>query len=209
MKHRYAVVLTALVVMIGSYLLLPLIDKEFMPKADSREFSTYITLEPGTRLQSTDNAAATIENMIIELAGDDLEWIFTQVGPSTTTESQTTSGKLEGENQAEVKVKLKNKAKADADYIISNLSHNYTIPEGVEISFEKEQSALQSILGTEGAPVIIEIKGEELEMIDELSTEVKEKIASIPGLYDIKTSMEQGSSEVNISIDRLKSGIYG
>ena len=117
MKHRYAVVLTALVVMIGSYLLLPLIDKEFMPKADSREFSTYITLEPGTRLQSTDNAAATIENMIIELAGDDLEWIFTQVGPSTTTESQTTSGKLEGENQAEVKVKLKNKAKADADYI--------------------------------------------------------------------------------------------
>ena len=65
-----------------------------MPKADSREFSTYITLEPGTRLQSTDNAAATIENMIIELAGDDLEWIFTQVGPSTTTESQTTSGKI-------------------------------------------------------------------------------------------------------------------
>ena len=209
LKHRYAVVLTALVVMIGSYLLLPLIDKEFMPKADSREFSTYITLEPGTRLQSTDNAAATIENMIIELAGDDLDWFFTQVGPSTTTESQTTSGKLEGENQAEVKVKLKNKAKADADYIISNLSHNYTIPEGVEISFEKEQSALQSILGTEGAPVIIEIKGEELEMIDELSTEVKEKIASIPGLYDIKTSMEQGAPEVNISIDRLKSGIYG
>lgn len=46
-------------------------------------------------------------------------------------------------------------------------------------------------------------------MIDELSTEVKEKIASIPGLYDIKTSMEQGAPEVNISIDRLKSGIYG
>ena len=40
-------------------------------------------------------------------------------------------------------------------------------------------------------------------MIDELSTEVKEKIASIPGLYDIKTSMEQGAPEVNISIDRL------
>lgn len=208
LKYRYAVVLIALAVMVGSYLLTPLIDKEFMPKADSREFSVYLTLEPGTRLQSTDNAAATIENMITELAGDDLEWIFTQVGPSTTTESQT-SGKLEGENQAEIKVKLKNKAKTDADYIIGSLSHNYTIPDGVEISFEKEQSALQSILGTEGAPVIVEIKGEELEMIEELSSEVKEKIASIPGLYDIKTSMEQGAPEVNVSIDRLKSGIYG
>lgn len=208
LKHRYTVVITALIIMAGSYALLPFIDREFMPKAESREFSIYLTLEPGTRLQSTDNATAAIEEMVTDLAGDDMEWIFTQIGPSTNTESQTT-GKLEGENQAEIKVKLKNKASIDADELISVLSHSYTVPEGVEVSFEKEQSALQSILGTEGAPVIIEIKGEELELIDEISREVKERIASIPGLYDIKTSMEQGAPEVNISIDRLKSGIYG
>lgn len=208
LKHRYAVVITALIIMLGSYALLPLIDREFMPKAESREFSIYLTLEPGTRLQSTDNAAAAIEEMVSDLAGEDMEWIFTQIGPSTTTENQTT-GKLEGENQAEIKVKLKNKSTIDADELISDLSRSYTVPEGVEVSYEKEQSALQSILGTEGAPVIIEIKGEELEMIDEISLEVKERIASIPGLYDVKTSMEQGAPEVNISIDRLKSGIYG
>ena len=207
LRHRYAVALTALLLVVGSYLLIPLLDMEFMPKAESREFSTYITLEPGTRLQSTDNAAATIESMIAELAGDDLEWIFTQVGPSNT-ESQT-SGKLEEENQAEIKTRIKNNATVDADYIISQLNHNYKVPEGVEISFEKEQSALQSILGTEGAPVVVEIKGEELELIEELSNEIKENMASIPGLYDIRTSMEQGAPEVNISIDRLKSGIYG
>ena len=207
LKHRYTVVIIALLLVIGSYMLIPLLDMEFMPKAESREFSTYVTLEPGTRLQSTDNAAATIENMISELAGDDLEWIFTQVGPSNT-ESQS-GGKLEEENQAEIKTKLKSKSKIDADYIISNLNHNYAIPDGIEISFEKEQSALQSILGTEGAPVVIEIKGEELELIEELCNEVKEKINSVAGLYDIRTSMEKGAPEVNISIDRLKSGIYG
>lgn len=207
LKHRYAVVLTALVVVIGSYMLIPLLDMEFMPKAESREFSTYVTLEPGTRLQSTDNAAATIENMIMELAGDDLEWIFTQVGPSNT--ESLSGGNLEEENQAEIKAKLKSKSTRDAEFIISNLSHNYAIPEGVEISFEKEQSALQSILGTEGAPVVIEIKGEELELIEELCEEVKTKISSVPGLYDIRTSLEKGAPEVNISIDRLRSGIYG
>lgn len=207
LNHRYAVVLTALILVIGSYMLVPLLNMEFMPKAESKEFSTYVTLEPGTRLGSTDNAAATIETMIQELAGDDLEWIFTQVGPSNT-ENQS-GGTLEEENQAEIRAKLKNKTKTDADNLISNLSHNYVIPEGVQISFEKEQSALQSILGTEGAPVVIEIKGEELELIEELSDEVKAKIASIPGLYDLRTSMEQGAPEVNISIDRLKSGIYG
>ena len=207
LKHRYTVVMIALLLVVGSYMLIPLLDMEFMPKAESREFSTYVTLEPGTRLQSTDNATATIENMISELAGDDLEWIFTQVGPSNT-ESQS-GGKLEEENQAEIKTKLKSKSKTDADYIISQLNHNYAIPDGIEISFEKEQSALQSILGTEGAPVVIEIKGEELELIEELCNEVKEKITSIAGLYDIRTSMEKGAPEVNISIDRLKSGIYG
>lgn len=207
LKHRYAVVLTAFIVMAGSYMLVPLLDMEFMPKAESREFSVYVSLEPGTRLQSTDNAAATIENMVTELAGDDLEWIFTQVGPSNT--ESMSSGKLEEENQAEIKARLKNKARINADFIISSISHNYSLPEGIEISFEKEQSALQSVLGTEGAPVVIELKGEELELIDELCNEVKTKITDIPGLYDVRTSMEKGAPEVNISIDRLKSGIYG
>lgn len=207
LKHRYIVVLTALVVMIGSYMLLPLIDKEFMPKAESKEFSAYITLEPGTKLQSTDYASSTIENMIGELGGENIEWIYTQVGPSNSENG--TGGKLEEANQAEIKVKLKKETTTDADYLISTLSHNYTMPDGVEITFEKEQSALQSILGTEGAPVIIEIKGEELELIDELSNEIKEKLASVQGVYNVKTSMENGAPEVNISIDRLKSGIYG
>lgn len=207
LKYRYTVVLTAFIVMAGSYMLVPLLDMEFMPKAESREFSINVSLEPGTRLQSTDNAAATIENMITELAGDDLEWIFTQVGPSNT--ESLNSGKLEEESQAEIKARLKTKARTNADFIISSISHNYSLPEGIEISFEKEQSALQSVLGTEGAPVVIEIKGEELELIDELCNEVKTKITDIPGLYDIRTSMEKGAPEVNISIDRLKSGIYG
>lgn len=208
LKHRYLVVLTALILVVISYMLIPLLDMEFMPKAESKEFSTFVTLEPGTRLTSTDNAAATIENMISELAGDDLEWIFTQIGPSNT-EEQAGDGKLEEENQAEIKAKLKSTSKLDADYIISQLNHNYSLPEGIEISFEKEQSALQSILGNEGAPVIIEVKGEELELIDELSNEIKSKISEIPGIYDVRTSMEKGAPEVNISIDRLKSGIYG
>ena len=56
---------------------------------------------------------------------------------------------------------------------------------------------------------MIEVKGEELELLDELCTEIKEKIIGIPGIYDIKSSLEKGAPEVNIKIDRLKSGIYG
>lgn len=208
LKRRYIVVITALILVVFSYMLVPLLKMEFMPKAESKEFSTFVTLEPGFRLQSTDNATATIETMITELAGEDLEWIFTQIGPSNT-ENQAGSGNLKEENQAEIKARLKGDSHLDADAIINQLNHNYVIPDGIEISFEKEQSALQSILGNNEAPVVIEVKGEELELIEELCDEVKEKISSITGVYDVRTSMEKGAPEIDITIDRLKSGIYG
>ena len=207
LKRKYLVIAIATILMIVSYLMLPLIGMEFMPKTESKEFSILVTMEPGTRLKSTDNAVGTIEDAIRTLGQDDIEWQYTLVGPSNL-ESQS-GGKLESENQSQIKVKIKKDSKLDADYFITNINENYPLPEGVEISYEKGESALQSILGTEGAPLVIEVKGEELELLDELCTEIKEKITGIPGIYDIKSSLEKGAPEVNIKIDRLKSGIYG
>ena len=207
LKRKYLVIAIATILMIVSYLMLPLIGMEFMPKTESKEFSILVTMEPGTRLKSTDNAVGTIEDAIRTLGQDEIEWQYTLVGPSNL-ESQS-GGKLESENQSQIKVKIKKDSKLDADYFITNINENYPLPEGVEISYEKGESALQSILGTEGAPLVIEVKGEELELLDELCTEIKEKITGIPGIYDIKSSLEKGAPEVNIKIDRLKSGIYG
>ena len=207
LKRKYLVITIAFILMIVSYLMLPFIGMEFMPKTESKEFSILVTMEPGTRLKSTDNAVGTIEDAIRTLGQDDIEWQYTLVGPSNL-ESQS-GGKLESENQSQIKVKIKKDSKLDADYFITNINENYPLPEGVEISYEKGESALQSILGTEGAPLVIEVKGEELELLDELCTEIKEKITGISGIYDIKSSLEKGAPEVNIKIDRLKSGIYG
>lgn len=207
LKRRYAVVAVALVLMVLTYMTLPWIGMEFMPKAESREFDVKLTLESGTRLKSTDYAAASIEQMIRDLGGENVEWIYTLVGPSNTdTEAGT---KAKEEHQAEIKVKLKNKAAIDADYLIAALTRNTDMPEGTDLAYEKEQSALQSALGTEGAPLVIEIKGEEIEVLEQLCAEVKEKISGIEGLYNIETSMEKGAPEVDISVDRLRSGIYG
>ena len=206
LKRKYLVVAVAALLIVVSYLLIPFIGMEFMPKAGSKEFSVYVNMEPGTRLKSTDNAIQSLESSIRSLGGEDIEWIYTQVGPSNL-ESES-GGVLEEENQARLTVKVKQDSPLDAEFLINEISNSYTLPEGIEISYEMEQSALQSILGTEGAPLVIEVKGEEIAMLDELSAEIKERISDIPGIYDIKTSMEKGAPEVEIKMDRLKSGIY-
>lgn len=205
LKRRYAVVTAALVLMVGAYLTLPLIGMEFMPRAESREFNVKVTLETGTRLKTTDYAAASIEQMIRDLGGEEIEWMYTLVGPSNTDTEVGT--KTKEEHQAEIRVKLRKNA--DADHLIAMLGQNAGMPEDVELTYEKEQSALQSALGTEGAPLVIEIRGEEIEVLEQLCAEVKEKIASVAGLYNIETSMEKGAPEVDVTIDRLRSGIYG
>lgn len=207
LKYRFTVVLSALALMIAVYMLVPLIGMEFMPKAESKEFTVKLTMEPGTRLKSTDYAAASIENMIRDLGKEGVEWIYTLVGPSNT-ELQANTQAAE-EHQAEIKVKLRKDSPVDADYLITAMNRNADMPKDVEITYEKEQSALQSALGTEGAPLVIEIKGEEIEVLEQLCEEVKRKIADIDGVYDISTSMEKGSPEVEVTIDRLRSGIYG
>ena len=184
LKRKYLVVAVAALLMVVSYLLIPFIGMEFMPKAGSKEFSVYVNMEPGTRLKSTDNAIQSLESSIRSLGGEDIEWIYTQVGPSNL-ESES-GGVLEEENQARLTVKVKQDSPLDAEFLINEISNSYTLPEGIEISYEMEQSALQSILGTE----------------------IKERISDIPGIYDIKTSMEKGAPEVEIKMDRLKSGIY-
>lgn len=206
LDKRYPILIASLVVMAGAYLLIPLLGTEFMPKSESKEFTLNLTLEPGLRLGSTDIAIAPVEEAIHEIGGDDIEWIYTQIGP-TSTESLG-SGKLESDNQAQITVKLAKGSKLDADYFIGPLVETFPIPDGGDLSYEKGEIALQSILGIEGAPLVIEIKGEELDILDDLALQIKEAIADVPGIYDIKTSMEFGAPEANVVIDRLKTGIY-
>ncbi|MBE6333460.1 MAG: efflux RND transporter permease subunit [Bacteroidales bacterium] len=207
MGRKKMVLFVAILITIVSYASVPLLTAEFMPRTESREFSIFTTLEPGTRLEATEKASASIERLLTEIAGNDIEWIYSQVGPSNTESSF--GGVLETENQAQIKVKLSDTARISADMLIAFITENSEVPDGVNISYEKEQSALQSIMGTESSPVVIEVRGDELDVIEQLSKEIRVKLEGIKGVYGVQNSMEDGAPEVEIKIDRLKSGIYG
>jgi HAE1 family hydrophobic/amphiphilic exporter-1 len=81
--------------------------------------------------------------------------------------------------------------------------------EGLEITFAVEETSLKSILGTDEAPIVVEVKGEELDEIESVVSQVREKMSGIQGLFNIQTSFEDGAPEVEIKVDRVKAGIYG
>ena len=78
----------------------------------------------------------------------------------------------------------------------------------VELKYVEDQTALGGLMGSDEAPLVIQISGPELNVIEDLSKQVKTAVQGIPELYNIEANMEGGAPEVEIVVDRLRAGIF-
>ncbi|QIA06836.1 efflux RND transporter permease subunit [Draconibacterium halophilum] len=204
---KWLVIIIATLAIGGSVLLVPYIGTEFMPKTQTHELTVNLKLQEGTKLERTESTVRNIENILIDYLGENLDKVYSQAGPSSSISGDENSV-FEGENTAELKVILKPDATISTESIVKTLDQLTANIEGLEVSFSQEESALQSILGTDEAPVVVEVRGEELDEIERVVNQVKEKMQSVNGLFNIQTSIEDGAPEVEIRVDRMRAGMY-
>lgn len=206
LKFRWVVIAMAILLIGGTALLFPYVGNEFMPKTESNEFSINFSLAEGTQLKRTDKTAEGLENVIRTLLGEQVKTIYTHVGPSAI-ESTDAQSVFEDENSGSIKVILESAYTVPSSKVINALSTIMAnIPE-LEVEFIQDESALQSTLGTDVAPIIVEVRGDDLDLIDSLSGQVKQKLLSMEELFNIKTSMEGGAPELDVVIDRHQAGL--
>ncbi|TAL65985.1 MAG: efflux RND transporter permease subunit, partial [Bacteroidetes bacterium] len=206
-EKRNLVIVLSIVLMGTSALLIPRLGSEFMPKSESAEFTVNLKLPEGTSLKRTESTTIKTEGIIKELLGDGIKLIYCQAGADNNSSlSQTTVTK--GENTASLKVILTKDFATKTEEAIS-LIGNYlkTIPD-IEISFTREETALQSSLGTSQAPFSLEVSGEDYNELERIVNESKTILMNNKGLYNITTSLDQGTPEVEVAIDRFKSSYY-
>ncbi len=207
LKIKWTVIVVATLTIGASTLLVPFIGTEFMPKTETRELSISLKLQEGTDLSRTESTVRNIENILIDYLGDNLDKIYSLAGPSTESSSDETSV-FEGENTAEIKVILTKESTISSESLVKTLDKLTAGIEGLELTLSQEESALQSILGTDEAPVVVEVRGEELDEIERVVNEVKDKMLAIDGLFNVQTSIEDGAPEVEIKVDRMRAGMY-
>ncbi len=207
LQHRWKITIASLVLMGLSFLLVPYIGSEFMPSSEGKQFSIEVRMPEGTPLEKTSSAIASIEGMLKDLLGDNIQSVYSLIGPSTGL-ATTANTVFEGENTAEVKVVLKPEAKYVASQVVSAMASWYAENPQFEVSFKQNETALESILGTEDAPIVVEVKGDDLQEIEKITDQVKTAIKDVPGLYNLQTNMEAGYPEVNVVVDRFKAASY-
>ena len=206
LAKRWQVIAGAFLLIVISILFLPVIGSEFIPRTDASEFRVELKLEEGTALSKTDQVTASVEQIIQELIGSDVATVYSQIGPVNS--NLLSSGTVfEDENYSVIYVSMKPESRKKTDASIAILKKALTeIPE-VEVIFSKEVSALQTILGTEESPVVVEVQGEDLDELVALSDKVGAAMKNIPELINVETGFSGGRRQVNITVDRVRAGI--
>ena len=207
LKMKWIVIIVSTVAIAASVLLVPYIGTEFMPKTETRELTIDLKLQEGTKLERTEATVRNIEEILKEYLGDNLDIVFAQAGPSGGLSSDETAV-FEGENTAQIKVILNKQSTISTESIVKTLSNMMNNVPGLELTFSQEESALQSILGTDESPVVVEVRGEELDEIENIVNQVKEKMLRMEGLFNVQTSIEDGAPEVEVHVDRMRAGMY-
>ena len=208
LEKRNLIIFLSVILMAFSALLIPKLGSEFMPKAVSSEFSIELTLPEGTSLTETQSTLQKSEGIIKELLGNKTEMIFSQVGgDNNSSVAQSTITK--NDNYARLKIILKKEYSKTSDQSI-NLVQQYlkTLPADIKVTLTREESALQTTLGTNTAPFVVEIKGKEYPEMERILTEAKSVLQVNSGLYNISTSLDEGTPEVEIVIDRFKTSYF-
>jgi hydrophobic/amphiphilic exporter-1 (mainly G- bacteria), HAE1 family len=206
-EKRRIVIILSLILTGLTALLIPKLGSEFMPQSSTAEFTVEMKLSEGTSLERTASTVQQTETVIREILGDRVSLIYCQSGgDNNSTIAQTTATK--NDNSASMSIFLKKEYASQTEEAISIVG-NYlkSIPD-IEISFNRGESALQASLGTTEAPFVVEVSGADYSSINKILGEARTVLQGNPGLYNITSTLDEGTPEVEVVIDRFKTSYY-
>lgn len=203
LKRRWLVIGVSIVIFIVTLLLVPFVGTEFLPRSESRAFSISVKLPEGTRIERTDAVVNNLEYLLHTISGDSLCTVYTHAG-----EGSSENEVFEGEHTALMKVILSKSSPLPPEQVMERFVEATNNIDGLELTFKQEDNSLGSLFGDEDAPIVVEVKGEDLEEIASITDEVLVRMDAVDGIYNIKSSMADGAPELTVSIDRTMAGIH-
>ena len=202
-EKRWWVILCSVILVAGTFFILPYVGTEFMPKTEDNTINVKIRMAEGTSLDRTSSTLESLENLVFDLTDDSECIIYTHVGPGSSSQNLD----FEGENTATMKIQLSGESAVTPDELAEMLASYVDGVEGMELSFTQDDNSMSSMMGTEDAPLVVEIKGEDLDILASLTEQVKSAVDSIDCLFNVESSIAGGAPEIIVTVDRALAGM--
>jgi HAE1 family hydrophobic/amphiphilic exporter-1 len=202
LRARWLVIGISAVFLLVAIFLVPFLGTEFLPHAEGKAFNVSVKLPEGTRLERTDEVVNNLENVIYSISDDSLCTIYSHVGKGASSNDV-----FDDENTATLKVILSKQSKIQTEDVIAQLMAHTGNIEGLELTFKQENNSLNSFMGDEESPITVEVKGEDLDEISAISDEVLQRMQTIDGVFNVRSSMADGAPELTVTLNRMLAGI--
>jgi HAE1 family hydrophobic/amphiphilic exporter-1 len=203
LNRRRRVIIIVTLLMVVSLAAIPLVGAEFMPATDSGEISVSIETDKGSTLEDTDEVIRQVENRLLDIP--EVELVFTSVGSAGTMMMSSGSG---GTNTSTLYVKLcpKNERQRGVEMVAEDMRQQLAGLAGTKVAVSV-MDATSSFGST--SPVVVQVSGDDLDVLREISTEVADIVRSTPGTREVTSSITDGNPEMQIRIDRARAAAYG
>jgi len=197
LKHKFTTLFIAIAFFFGSLYLVGggYIQTEFMDSGDRGEFVVSMELDRSSTLEQTRNKCLDIEKML--LGYKEIEMVYSKVGAAGGTVSI-----VETPHIASFVVKLVSKEKRE----LSSKLFSKKLQNDLRSTFAGPSYKIEeiSLMGMTTQPVMIYVRGNNLDDIKKTSEIVATELRAIKGTTDIQTSVERGDKEMVVKFDREK-----
>jgi HAE1 family hydrophobic/amphiphilic exporter-1 len=194
LRHRFITLVFGVALLVASLFGARYLKQSFLPSVDQGSVDMAVTLPPGGSLTQTDGKAREMEQRL--LAMNSVASVLTTVGGRGTPET------------ASFHVNLKEGSAPD-EFVKAARSTLADMP-GLSISGGSFTSMASGGTNVLGKPVQITLKTiGDPDALNQFSTELAQKLKTVPGLVDVDVSYRPGKPEVLLVVDRRKAADMG
>jgi multidrug efflux pump subunit AcrB len=181
------------------YIIAPRLGSELIPEVHQGEFNIELTFPVGTPVETTDSRSLVIQESISQKRGVGM------VAAVSGTDKTANQSSEEGEHTAKLTVTMERASSVvqEEEKLIDQIRTQMVNFSGVQWKISRP------VLFSFKTPIELELQGYNLPTLQKLSQSVEEQMQDIPGLYDVKSSVQRGNPEVQIIYNRSLLARYG
>ncbi len=201
LRHPWWVMGIALVLVVGSFALYPMMGKEFLPEFNEGTATINVLSAPGTSLKQS--------NRIGEIAEKLLLGVPEVISTGRRTGRAELDEHAEGVHYTEIDVDFR-KSKRTREQILDDVRDKLSQIPGVVFSVGQPIShRLDHLLSGVRAQIAVKIFGEDLDALRAAAAGVEAQMKTVEGVVDLQIEKQVLMPQVRIQPDRAKARLYG
>jgi multidrug efflux pump subunit AcrB len=211
--HRWTVVMLFAVFSIGSGFLATQLGQDFFPQVDGGQLRLHVRAPVGTRLESTEEAFARVEDKIREIIpAAKLDTILDNIGlPVLPINMAYSDSATIGSGDGEILISLRRDRERGETWEYARRLRQELAVAFPEMTFFFRSADMVSQILNFGipAPINIQVIGRNQQANQRIAREIERRLARVPGAVDVRLHQVLDAPELRINVDRTRAGQMG